>query len=621
MAKTAFINLSTGDVKIAQSEQAVLEKYIGGRGYASKLLFDHVGPDVEPLAPENMIIFSIGSFGGTAWPTSGRGHVTYKSPVTGAYGHANSGGDFGGELGKAGYDAFAITGKAASPVYLYVTDDSVEIRPADDLWGLEVSPLSDKLEVHGKVTCIGPAGENQVYIAAIINDRNRAAARGGGGAVMGSKLLKAVVVKAAGKRGVPPDYKKKAIAAAKAINSNKGLDGLRRYGTSLLVDIQNMAGSMPSRNHQRVQVPFISKVCAEALDKYVLKSKGCYACPIKCGRVSQVKDGPYACDTGGPEYETINALGPTTWVSNMEAIIYTNLRCNELGLDTISAGVTIGFAMECHENGLISDPELSLEWGDAESVIGLLEKIAHREGIGDILAYGSRGAARRIGKGAERFAMQIKGLELPRQDPRVAKGFALAHATSNRGADHLYGLPTIDSAGMWDVARRYFPAEMVDELMESLSETYKPDLLVFEEHYSAVTDALGICKFTTTENYATLPEVVAEGLSALWGREVTFDELLEYGERIVNLERLYNVRSGLGRADDRPPERFMTEPVDIWQYTQDPETGEDVQSEKPVRSGVVIEDFDAMLDRYYMLRGWDQNGAPVQETLDRLKIS
>jgi aldehyde:ferredoxin oxidoreductase len=623
MGHTAFVNLTTGEVTVEPSDSEALRLFLGGRGYASKILFDRVGSEVEPFSPENLLIFSIGPLGGTPWPTSGRGHVTFKSPLTGGYGHSNAGGDFGAELARAGLDALVLSGRSPSPAYLYVTDRGgiqVEIRPAEDLWGLEVSRISDRLEPLGKVACIGPAGENLVRIAGIMNDRSRAAARAGGGAVMGSKQLKAIVVQAAGRRAVPPDFRQRAVEAAKFLRTTPQLESLRRYGTSFLVSIKNVSGDLPAKNHQLGQVPFVAKIDAQALDRYVVKFKGCYACPLQCGRVSQVSEGRYACHTGGPEYETLDALGPMTWLSDMEAIIYANLRCNELGLDTISTGVVIAFAMECHEKGLLQDAELSLEWGDPDTVLGLIEQIASRRGLGSMLAEGVRRAAAMIGGGAEGLAMHVKGLETPRQEPRIAKGFGLGHATSARGADHLYALPTIDLAGLWDAGRRFFAEEVLDELMDTDNERYKPDVVLLGEDFCAVTDALGVCKFTTSEDYTLLPEDLAEGLSLLWQRPVTADELMTAGERIVNLERMYNVRQGMGREADCLPARFTTEPLDVWEYTPDPETGEGIRSEKPVRAGAIVRDLEAMLDRYYDLRGWDRQGIPTPETLSRLGL-
>jgi len=306
-------------------------------------------------------------------------------------------------------------------------------------------------------------------------------------------------------------------------------------------------------------------------------------------------------------------------VDNLQAIMYANRRCNDLGLDTISTGVAIAFAMECHQNSILNDPALSLSWGEEQTVLGLIETIARRRSLGAILAEGVRRAAKTIGGNAPRYAMHVKGMELPCQEPRIAKGFGLGHATSNRGADHLYALPTIDLAGAQDVAQRFFPSEIVTTLMDTDDETYKPDLIVFSEHYCALSDALGVCKFTTAETYALLPDDLAAGLSALWGREVSGEQLLTAGERIVNLERLFNVHLGLTRSDDRLPTRFTTESLDIYDFETDMATGKMKRSVEPIHTGV-LRNFEAMLDRYYDLRGWDRNGIPNEKTLQRLNL-
>ncbi len=619
--KSALINLSTSQVTITQTPADLLKKFLGGRGLGAKLLFDTVGPGVDPLSPENHLIFTTGLLTGTPWPTSARLHVTFKSPLTGIYGYANSGGFFGAELRHAGYDALIVTGRAEEPVILRVTDAGVTIEPAGDLWGRATGAVHDALleSGAGRVACIGPAGENLVHLAAIVNDRSRVAARGGPGAVMGSKNLKAIHVRAGGRPPLPTALRNAARAAAAKLKADPHLDGLRKYGTLVLMEPKNASGDQPARNHQMGQVPFIHQIDAGAFDEYLLEHKGCYACPIKCGRRSRVTSGPYAVELGGPEYETTNALGPMCWIGDPEVIIYANHLCNQHGLDTISTGVTIAFAMELHERGLLDAPDLTLEWGDAETLIGLIERIAHRQGIGDLLAGGTRDAARRIGHGAERYGMQVKGMELPRQEPRFAKGFGLGHATSNRGADHLYALPAIDLAGAWETAGRIFPAEIVPELMAPANEKYKPDMVVYGEHFCAISDALGICKFSTVEEYSLFPDDLAPGVAALWGEPVSGDDLLTIGERIVNLERLYNVRQGLGRADDCLPRRFTGEPLPLFEFGLDPETGQVRRSEEPLRYGQ-IEDFDSMLDRYYDLRGWTRDGVPTSETLRRLGL-
>ncbi len=665
MSKSALVNLSTGAIRIEETDPDDLRRFLGGRGLGARLLYDLVGPDVDPLSPENYLIFTAAPLAGTPWPTSARLHVTFKSPLTGAYGYANAGGQFVAELSHAGYDAVLITGRAPVPSILRVSDDAIVIEPAPELWGKKTGEVYDALlgsdgkASKGRVACIGPAGENLVRIAAIINDRGRAAARGGPGAVMGSKNLKAIHAVAKSRPPTSPELRVSAREAVEKLRADPHLDGLQRWGTLVLMDGKNIGGDQPAKNHQFAQVPFIKAVNAAAFDQYVVEHRGCYACPIKCSRDSVVADGPFAVEVEGPEYETTNALGPMCWVSDPEAILYANRLCNEYGLDTISTGVTIAFALELHEKGLlppalgpVSDQvmqlgpvsdraaqlgpvsdraaqlgpvsdratdDLPLEWGNPATLHGLIERIALRRGIGDILAEGTKRAAERIGHGAEHYAMQVKGMELPRQEPRFAKGFGLGHATSNRGADHLYGLPAIDLAGAWNVARRLFPAEIVPELMDPANEKYKADMVVYGEHFCAITDALGICKFSTIEEYALFPEDLAPGVAALWGKPVTGADLLAVGERIVNLERMYNVRQGLSRADDHLPRRFTEEPAPLYEFEEDPATGQMRQSAEPIRYGL-LHDFDAMLDRYYALRGWDGDGIPRPETLRRLGL-
>jgi len=625
MPKTATIDLTTSRVTLTETSPDLLRRFLGGRGLGAKLLYDLVGPEIDPLGPQNYLIFTAAPLTGTPWPTSARLHVTFKSPLTGAYGYANTGGQFAAELRHAGYDAVLITGRAAQPSVIRIVDDAITVEPAPELWGLKTGEVHDALlgpegkPSKGRVACIGPAGEKLVRIAAIINDRGRAAARGGPGAVMGSKNLKAIHVIATSRPATSTELRSAAKATVEKLRADPHLDGLRRWGTLVLMDGKNIGGDQPAKNHQFVQVPFINRVNAAAFDKYVEEHRGCYACPIKCSRDSKVADGSFAVEVEGPEYESTNALGPMCWVSDPEAILYANRLCNEYGLDTISTGVVVAFAMELHEKGLLDEPDLPLDWGSAAALHGLIERIALRRGAGDILAEGTRRAATRIGRGAERYAMQVKGLELPRQEPRFSKGFGLGHATSNRGADHLYGLPAIDLAGAWDVARRLFPAEIVPEMMDPANEKYKPDMVVWGEHFCAVTDALGICKFSTIEEYALFPEDLAPGVTALWGRPVTGADLLEIGERIVNLERMYNVRQGLSRADDRLPPRFTEEPAPLYEFVEDPATGEMRRSAEPLRYGLIY-DFDAMLDRYYDLRGWSRDGVPTRATLARLAL-
>ena len=622
MGLIATIDLTRHTVTVAPTPEADLDRFLGGRGLGLSLLWEHVHGPIDPLGPDNPLIFTVGPFTGTSWPAGARGHATFHSPLTGIYGYANSGGHFWAALAHCGFDALVVLGQAAEPVLLDITPGAVAIVPAAELWGLTTAEVSERLGASGavRVACIGPAGENLVHIAGIINDGSRAAARSGGGAVMGSKRLKALVVHDARPTPTSREFPKVAGEMSRKTHKHPESVALHRWGTPLLIKPKNMSGDLPAYNHQTGQVPFYAKVDAEAIDRYVTQHKSCHACPIGCDHVTRVEDGPYATELGGPEYETVDALGPMLGLEDMEAIIFANRLCNDLGLDTISTGVCIAFAMELRQRGLYADPEFSLEWGDPASILGLIRAIAYRQGTGDILADGVKRAAEKLGPETMPYAMHVKGMELPRQEPRIAKAFGLGHMTSNRGADHLYALPTVDIASNWDAARALFPEEMLPKLMDLADETYKADLVAYSENYSAVSDALGICKFATTETFALMPEDVAAGLSALRGKPITTVELLRAGERIVNLERLYNARLGLTRADDRLPDRFTSEPLPIHTFTRDEATGEVQKSEQPIHVGLV-HDPNAMLDRYYRLRGWDERGLPTAEKLRELGLA
>lgn len=612
MALTAFINLSSGKIDIEESPAETVQKFLGSRGYAAKILYDNVGVDVEPLSPENYLIFSTGPMTGTPWPTSARFTVTAKSPLTGAYGYANSSGFFGPELRKAGFDALVFTGKSKSPTVLIIDDNKLSLVDGIDLWGKDTEETEDILKGRyegSKVASIGQGGENLVKISSVINDYGRAAARTGVGAVMGSKNLKAVVVHASREVPYPDAFKKIAMEMMKKVGKHPEAKFLRKWGTAALIDPKNASGDLPARNHQEVQVSYWKDVNAEKVDEFLEKNDGCYNCPIRCSRFTKVEDGPYKCSTEGPEYETINSFGPMVGNNNMELIIYANLLCNRYGLDTISTGVSIAFAMECHQRGLLSDDKLSLEWGDEKSIIGLIEAIAYRkEGIGNLLAEGVKRAAEKIGQGADHYAMHVKGMEMPRQEPRTTKGMALGHSTSNRGADHLYALPTIDLTGNVEAATRFFP-ECMPEILERTSEKYKPDMNILSEAYCAISDALGVCKFTTTEAFILYPEDFSRGLSELPGYDLDEKEIIKAGERIVNLERMYNIRHGFDRKDDQLPSRFLTEPATLI----------DMETKEVISEGMLV-DLDYMLDRYYRLRNWTKDGIPSADKLNELGL-
>jgi aldehyde:ferredoxin oxidoreductase len=605
-------------VEYGDTEKSVSLSYIGSRGFAAYLLYRMAGPGTDPLGPENPLIMSVGPLTGTPWPSAARYTVTAKSPATGAYGYANSSGHFGPALAGLGLDALVFTGRSTSPVYALVSQDGIELRDAGDLWGKTTEDTERTLrERHpgSRVASVGTAGENGVRFAAVINDYGRAAARSGMGTVMGSKRLKAVVACRGSVKRTSEAFRQLCREAALKVAAHPGSKSLAKWGTAVLVRFKNLKGDLPSKNHQLLQFPWSVRVDAEAIAKYTTGTRGCFACPIRCARLTRVETGPYACELEGPEYETVDSLGPMIWNKNPELLIYANTLCNRLGLDTISTGVAIAFAMECKERGLISSDEYSLDWGDEATIVGLIADIAQRRGLGAILADGVRDAARAIGPGAEELAMHVKGVEIPRQEPRVCKAFGLGHAVSNRGADHLYALPTIDAAGNVEAGEKLFP-ELMPEIMDLLSEKHKARMVKFTEEYSAVTDCVGVCKFSTLENYALYPEDIALGLSEL-GLPFSAEGLLRAGERVVNLERMFNVRCGMSRSDDRLPRRFLERAGRVVRFDIG-ENGEPVEG--PVlRDGLLI-DLERMLDEYYELRGWGPDGIPAVKKLNELGL-
>ncbi len=607
MGKGLNVDLTKEKMRVFEINKLLLRRFLGGRGLASYFLFKKVPEKMDPFSPDNLLIFSAGPLAGTSWPTSSRVTVAAKSPLTNGLGYANAGGDFGPELKFTGYDLLLISGKARSPVYLHLEDDTKVLRDASHIWKDSTSEANEAIQEEvGKcrVMCIGPAGANLVRISSIITDKKRSAGRCGIGAVMGSKNLKALAI--SGNKNVyagkPEKFRELCAEAFKLWSpKNPQLRELSEYGTPWLILPKNVVGDLPTKNHQGAQFPWAEKISGETIRrKYFEKTDTCFACSLHCRAYSKVSDGKYAPLTGArPEYESIDALGPLCWISDFSAIMKANQLCNELGLDTISTGVSIAFAMELYEKGLITEKEtkLPLEWGNDESAIELIKMIALRQEFGDILAEGVARAAEKMGRQANKYAMHVKGMELPRQEPRTLKAFALGHAVSNRGADHLYALPTIDSAGKWEIAQKIFQNVPLEELMDPRCPTYKPDIVVFSENYCAVTDALGVCKFTTTETFVFMPTDFANALSALTGEKFIEKDLLLCGERIVNLERCFNVREGFSRKDDTLPKRFLKEPY----------------------RGNIVE-LDEMLSKYYRLREWSEKGIPKKETLEKLDL-
>ena len=610
------VDLSARTIEGHEVTPEMARTFLGGNGFGVKILWDEVAPSVDALSPENVLVIATGPLVGTAWPTSGRMEAIAKSPLTGIYGDSNCGGYFGPELKFAGYDMLVITGAADSPVTLWIDNGEASLENAGDLWGLdtietEAAIRKRKNDDKIKVACIGPAGENGVRYASIQVTPNRSLARSGIGTVMGSKKLKAIAVR--GNRKVPIAHPAEFTSLSRAmherIRKNEFYPALARYGTSGLVMLMNEIGRFPTNNFQSGDFALAEKIGAEILhDKYWIKDDGCFACPIRCDNVYRVSEGEFAGTvTSSFEYETLSSLGSGVGVSRLDAIIAANDRCDRLGLDTISTGRSISFAMELYEKGILTKKDtggLALEWGDHHVVLQLIEQIANREGLGAILAEGVRVAAAQIGRGAEYYAMEVKGQEIPAQDGRAHQSMGLAHITSTRGADHLKAFPTIDETGNPNEVIRRYGEEYLPEMADPHATKYKPFLVKDGEDFGAVVDSVGVCKsggtFVMAEIYW---QEIAEGLTYATGLEFSAAELRTIGERIYNLMRAYDAIHGITRADDRLPRRFTEEPS--------PSAGAKGE----------IAHAEEMLDEYYDLRGWDRKlGWPTTATLNRLGL-
>jgi len=565
------IDLTQNKIETKALDTSLVENYLGGRGIAIKYLFDNLELGIDPLSPANILVISNGPLAGTLAPSSNRYTIAAKSPLTGGIGYANAGGHFAPELAYAGYDAIFIHGRAKTPVYIQIENDVVKIQDA-------------------------------------LNNLSRAAARTGVGAVMGSKNLKAITVKGTGVVEVheAEKFDKLIDETLEKIYADPAYPSLSYYGTSFLVDLAYISGGLATRNNQTGIFEHYEEISAETFDeKYKVKSESCFACPIHCGKYSKVTTGKYAGTKGGsPEYETIVCLGSKCGVGNLAAIHHANELCNKYGIDTISTGDVIAFAMEAYEKGALTKEDvdgLELEWGNEDAMIELIKKIAHRDGVGNLLAEGSKRVAEKINKGAEDYVQHIKGMEPPAYDVRTAKAFGLGWATATRGADHLAALPNFELLG-------YEPEKGVEwfgseKAVDPHAWESKPRMVVWHENLGAIVDSAEMCKYTCFSAYAVKPEDMARFIEYGTGMDLNAEEIMRIGERIYNLERLFNLREGIGKEQDRLPKRFTDEPL----------------PEGPAKGQVV--ELDRMLPDYYKLRGWDwETGYPTKEKLLELGL-
>ncbi|MGD9067261.1 MAG: aldehyde ferredoxin oxidoreductase family protein [Desulfobacterales bacterium] len=604
MSKILRVDLMTGKCTVASLDPIVAKDYIGGRGLGIYYLNQEVDPKIEPLSPDNLLVMATGPLTGTGAPTGARYMVMTKSPLTGAITCSNSGGQFPTELKRAGFDAIIISGRAEAPVYLWIDQGNADIRKADHLWGKNTHDTTDSLlaetDNKAKVACIGPAGEKGVLFASIINDKHRAAGRSGVGAVMGSKNLKAVVVK--GKGRIPladpdrfKDVNKKILDIFKEGIKETPL-GLTVHGTAGVVVATQNFGVLPTKNWQQGTFDGWEKIQGEELsNRFLIKNSACYGCPIACGRKTKVDVPEFAGEGEGPEYETIYAMGSNCMVDDLAAITKANYICNELGMDTITMGTTIACAMELVDRGYLSEDQVghSLKWGDADALVELTRMTGNREGFGDLLAEGSYRLADRFGH--PELAPVSKKQEFPGYEPRGCQAMGLAYATSPIGGSHMRGDPA------------YFELFGVPKPMDPLQWEGKAKVTKAYQDLSAVIDSAGLCIFFAVRNLAAkdlgvAPVGILEYLNAATGADYTLNELMEAGQRIINAERMFLVRAGFTRKDDSLPKRLTEEPAP---------TG-------PAK-GMVCH-LEEMLEEYYQLQGWSEDGIPGDEVLSRLGL-
>jgi len=610
--KILRIDLTSASVKTEPLNMEWAQQYLGQRGLASKYLVEEIDPKADPLSPANKIIYATGPLTGTAASTGGRYSVVTKGALTNAIACSNSGGYFGAELKFAGWDMVIVEGRSPKPVYIAIIDDQVEIKDASAIWGKSVWDADEWIKKHHQdpmmhIAAIGVAGENQVLYSCIVNDLHRAAGRSGVGAVMGSKNLKAVAVR--GTSGVKVKdgmaFLKATAAAKKVLRENAVTGaGLPTYGTQVLMNVINEAGAMPTRNSREVQFEGAHAISAEAMatprksdgHKNLVTNQACFGCTIACGRISKmdethftIKNKPeYWHASGGLEYEAAWALGSNTGVDDLEALTYVNFICNEQGLDPISFGATVSAAMELYELGILTKEQtggLELKFGSAEALVKCVELTGKAEGFGKELGLGSARLTAKYGR--PELSMTVKSQEFPAYDPRGIQGMGLTYATSNRGACHLRSY-TVSSEILG-----------IPEKTDPLVTDGKPALVKAFQDATAAVDSSGLCVFTT---FAWTLNDIAPQIDAACEGSWTPERLMELGERVWNMERVFNNRAGFTARDDRLPDRLVKEAA---------QSG-------PAKG--LVNGLAKMLPEYYQLRGWTPDGVPTNETLSRLAV-
>jgi len=610
--RALWVDLTKEKVEALPILDQTVEKYLGSRGIAAKILWDETDSKTVPFGPDNVLIFSAGTLTGTFAPSSGRVTVTTKGPATNMYLKSNTGGHWGAKLKYAGYDIVVVKGKAKKPVYIFIDNNKVSIKDAGHLWRRDVRETTEMIrdelgDQDIQVAGIGPAGENKVLFSAIMFSIYNAAARGGVGAVMGSKNLKAIAVRGTGALRVakPEKFKESIMRSIDLIMTDSAYQEMAEFGQAGILESLNAVGAVGTRNFREGPFEGVAHLTGQYLKEagYLRGRVACDECVIGCHRYTETKD----TFSGGPEYETLASLGCNLCIDDIEAVLKGNELCNLYGLDTISTGSVIGWAMECFERGVFSEKDTSdirLNWGNANGMLALIRKIAFREGIGDMLAEGVKRASDKVGKDSYKWAVQARGLEQSRMDTRIAKAFALAFALNPRGPDHLHTEIGAEFGGSKEGIERIKKITGSEEYAIPYTSKKKPEIVQWHEDCFAATDALGFCSFITNTIYNLTPVDMAEMFSYATGISMDENRLLEAGARIVTLEQCYNIKLGKTREWHVLPWRLMNE-----------------KSPTAAGSTNTKEELDGMLDEYFELRKWDKGTSfPYLKTLESLGL-
>lgn len=597
-----YIDVTDASFRIETYDEAFARMYLGGNGFAAKILYDSLRPGIDPFDPSNAVVFAVGPVTDTAIPSTSREYVASKSPLSGLYADSTFGGRFAITQKRTGFEAIVIRGKSTAPRYLYVDEDHMEVQLADDLWGKTTEETVEILHARygndADVAAIGPAGENLVRFACISHfwrGRSGISGRGGLGAVLGSKKIKAIVVRGNRKTEVAQPEKLKALVTRQREITKKGTAALSEFGTPVLVQLINTMGALGTRNLQR-------EFCEEAeaisgkvwKEQFLEKNTSCAQCPVACGKISSVKTGPHAgLSWKMPEYETIYALGSMVENYDVPTLIQANRLCDTMGLDTVSMGVTLAFAMECFEKGFLCQDDtggIALRFGDIEVIPRLIKDTALRQGFGKSLSEGSERMAAQLDPKTAEFLYTVRQWEIPGHSARVLKGMSIGYATGTRGGSHHDTRPTLQYSNEQD----------------NVDPEGQPEYAIRTQNFTALGDSLTQCRFVSERGFGmTIGETYAEMINAVTGWNLTTEDAEQIGERICNLERAFNVREGVSRKDDRLPYRVMAEPV-----PDGPHAGMHCSREE----------LEQMLDVYYRLRGWTNQGIPTQEKLHELRL-